>query len=692
MIKCLKKQGFTLVELLVTIILLGIVASIVIYNMTNISNTSKEIDYERYIAAIKSAADVYVTNNSDSFNELYVNKAYIYLTIGDLVKGSLLDENLKNPYTNETIDFEDKIKVNLSNETGDIIFEYPLDKNEEETFLVAISDYVIWGEGYDCMQGAGSYQLSLSDESGDLIMLNNQENIDKYNFKCSLPDGFDPEEAGNYNIQYTWITESGTKKSATRILRVLPQVVPTFKTNYDYDFTQSNWFKPELLEAGEMQDPNCPTGWKCLTYTPYVEGADPESTTLKITKKGNNPKTSEQNVTNGFISTYDTYRVDDGDKTYTLQTIVYGHYNKDYSYTATGSERIKMKLIIPAPYISGDSTNWDTKKNYKIKEPYSPIGVNRYEFKLLQNNEIANNNSEINNTNIFDKEAEYTNKLVNLLGGVCSNRELSYPKIAFRAFNNEGFIGDWTEVDANFTNNISSLIGGSSNLCSSPSNCCYKSGSSCYYNEKVVHISYGGNRFIALERYSDGELLAAYEGVNQYAFSPVSIQNKTWRIDVCDGWYYAHFTQSSPVLSNIINAGKSFSDSLLPRNYTQVLRNKSWAIGYSDATYGNAYTSYIGNVTITDGEKYGKAIYDKKPYWTTNIYGRTKHVKVSVPGTHVGEGTDVTDSYFYAYINGNLTSMYGGSNAYIKPLVQFKNLLYACSGDGSSSNPYVVAT
>ena len=66
-----RKLGFTLVELLVTIILLGVVGAIVIYNMTIVTSTSKEAEYERFVSAVKSAASVYADENPDVFKSLY---------------------------------------------------------------------------------------------------------------------------------------------------------------------------------------------------------------------------------------------------------------------------------------------------------------------------------------------------------------------------------------------------------------------------------------------------------------------------------------------------------------------------------------------------------------------------------------------------------------------------------------------
>ncbi len=58
--------------------------------------------------------------------------------------------------------------------------------------MVAINDYVVWGEPYDCMQGLGSYRLALSDEEGNLITDTNTLKND-YHLACSMPNDFEKQ-------------------------------------------------------------------------------------------------------------------------------------------------------------------------------------------------------------------------------------------------------------------------------------------------------------------------------------------------------------------------------------------------------------------------------------------------------------------------------------------------------------------
>ena len=176
-------KGFTLVELLVTVVLLGVVATIVVVNMTGISKQGQDREYEAFRQAVISAATAYSASNDDVFANLYIDKAYMYITTGDIIGSGYLDESLVNPMTKERIGKDEKIKAVLDTSSGALKFEYPAENSETEQFLVALDDYVINGEPYDCMNGIGSYKLALSDENGNMIT-DVDKLLNEYGFSC----------------------------------------------------------------------------------------------------------------------------------------------------------------------------------------------------------------------------------------------------------------------------------------------------------------------------------------------------------------------------------------------------------------------------------------------------------------------------------------------------------------------------
>ncbi len=678
----LGKKGFTLVELIVVIVLLAIVGTIVIYNMTGVSKNSRETDYARFVAAVKSAAAAYADLNPDTFDDLYVDKAYIYIEVGDLIHAGLLSEDLKNPYTEEVIGQQELVKANLDSNSGAVTFEYPVENQEDETFLVALSDYVVWGEPYDCMTGAGSYNLALSEEDGSLVMLDNQETREKYNFECSMPSDFNPQVAGNYDVTYSWVTSSGTRKSTTRTLRVLAKVRPSFKTNYEY--YEGDWFTPTYHEDTKK--------WDFLTYTPYVEGADLETTTFKITKQANDPLGNEKCVSGDeklsldncpYINKYLEYPADDGDKTYRIETVVKGHYDANYSYVAEGEMNIKSKLIIPKSFIEGTSDVWSTNKEFSISDTYSPVGVVQYEYRLSNDDKGLDNSLPVEQNNVFDRKVGVTLKDVQILGnGECTFNKLEYKYIYFRAINEDGYVGDWTLAnDAYLTNQLDQLIQSNSNNCSSCGTCCLTtSAGECYYCDKTKYLVWGGLKFNILEKEKDGSIVGAYESVSQNRVTPTDLTPGHWEIQTCDGLFSANYTYSSPVLMRIVNEAQEFLKRL-PNNYTNYLVFNTWSAGP---------TAYVGNVSEAEFNKYKAALYDTKPFWTTTTFSQGFTVYVTTPYNH-GNYTTKYNTYFYAAENGAISTRYAGTSAYVKPILKFKTL-YVCSGDGSKDHPYVVAS
>ncbi len=710
-----KKKGFTLVELLVTIVLLGVIGAIVIYNMTSISTSSKEVEYERYIAKVKSAASVYADMNQAAFNELYVSRAYIYIKIDDLVKNGLLDADLVNPYTNERIDLSDLVKASLDTTNGSVVFEYPMNETLTESTLVAISDYVVWGEPYDCMRGAGSYELALSDEEGNLIDLtatdeHGVKNMQKYNFACQMPKEFenynDPStgvkglrttKPGNYEITYSWITESGTKKTASRILRVLSKSEPSFKTNVaDYDFGKNidvknganNFIRCSNCDANNFYQPslNSDGSWRVLTYEPLIEGSDAANSSFKISKKRNNPSSNVwEDVSGGYVTSFAARQADDGDKTYKIEATVHGHYIKNYTYNSEGYARFKQELILPSQYISSDtpSTNWGTKNSYNINSDttghQSPVGIARYEYRI-SNSTSMDKSLEVINANLFEKIATVTSKDVSILSDTsCVDRALEYTNIFFRAINKDGYVGTWTRYDTKLTNQLTKLIDQDSNSCSSSASCCLRYGSECYYTNKVLYVSANNQLLVGLRKYGDGSMLFALDGTTNVKVSPLSLMNGYAEQQTCDGTFYKNYTY------NVAN------DNI----QREVLR---WA----NASFGGS--SKVVTPVIPGGASYSATTLDKKLLMTygSAVAGNPTHwlldngrsetiIYLDQPHKHANESTTAYNAYFYYAQGLNAHQQYSGQMDYVKPLIRLRDL-NICSGSGTASDPFIVLT
>ena len=231
-----RKNGYTLTEILVVVLLLTIVGGIIIFNVNVVLNNNKSKSYEKFVTTVKSSAETYANLNLNAINDLYDDKSFTYVTVGELIDQGFLDEKLTNPYTGERIKRDEIVKLSLSSETGNLTITYPVDESNKEVFLSSTVLTVTTGESVDCMEGIGSYTLALSDESGKLILDKNTL-INNYNFSCKLPDSFtktttndrkeigSTDKVGTYEIEYTWISLSGTKGRGKRFLKVVPETI-----------------------------------------------------------------------------------------------------------------------------------------------------------------------------------------------------------------------------------------------------------------------------------------------------------------------------------------------------------------------------------------------------------------------------------------------------------------------------------
>ena len=102
----MNKRGFTLIELVATIALLGIIAVISFVSINAVVNKNKENNCEILVSSIITATKDYVSDNRYNIDELTLDN----FNASILVNNNYLDGQIKNPYTKEDIT-PDSIKI-----------------------------------------------------------------------------------------------------------------------------------------------------------------------------------------------------------------------------------------------------------------------------------------------------------------------------------------------------------------------------------------------------------------------------------------------------------------------------------------------------------------------------------------------------------------------------------------------------
>ncbi|MDD3453317.1 MAG: type II secretion system protein [Bacilli bacterium] len=93
------KRGFTLIELIASLIILSIVALIVTPNIYSSIKNYREQLYATQIKSLETAAKNWVADNVDTAISLEENNYRTYVFIDDLQAGGYIDQDLKNPNT-----------------------------------------------------------------------------------------------------------------------------------------------------------------------------------------------------------------------------------------------------------------------------------------------------------------------------------------------------------------------------------------------------------------------------------------------------------------------------------------------------------------------------------------------------------------------------------------------------------------
>ena len=124
------KKGFTLVELLAVITLLGIIALITVPVVENTNKKIKQKAYEKQKESLIISLKDYRTSNP----ELFLTTDSITVTLADLVREGYIDSDVKNPKTGKGLCYNMEFsiyKVSNSNYDYNIIGDELIDEDDD---------------------------------------------------------------------------------------------------------------------------------------------------------------------------------------------------------------------------------------------------------------------------------------------------------------------------------------------------------------------------------------------------------------------------------------------------------------------------------------------------------------------------------------------------------------------------------
>lgn len=130
-----KKNGFTLVEIIVVIGLISVIGCVFMLNMSSLLNQNNENAKEEFDEVITDAAFAYLNDHQEYYinktTQELTNNAEFVITISDLIHNDYLNPNSYNPYTGGKVyeKYNDKVKIKFINEIPYIVYPVSQIKN-----------------------------------------------------------------------------------------------------------------------------------------------------------------------------------------------------------------------------------------------------------------------------------------------------------------------------------------------------------------------------------------------------------------------------------------------------------------------------------------------------------------------------------------------------------------------------------
>ena len=118
------KNGFTLVELLAILAILGAIVLVSVPSIISTNKKSQEQNYDQYTTNIENATEIYIETHPDRYATLKTtNNTTVTINTEDLVASGVIQGTLTNPKTNVQL-INEASSVTVKNQNGTLIYTF----------------------------------------------------------------------------------------------------------------------------------------------------------------------------------------------------------------------------------------------------------------------------------------------------------------------------------------------------------------------------------------------------------------------------------------------------------------------------------------------------------------------------------------------------------------------------------------
>lgn len=273
------KNGFTLVELIVTIALMLSILTMAIVSFINISNKRKEDSYLEVKKQIITAAEHYFEDNS-YYKESLTDDYFLKVSVGELVEEDYLNA-VTNPVTGEKLNYCNYVKVTKNDKSNSLNYEFFDDKENCETNsyvdvepVMNIGDFTYEPIGTKGNDGWYKINENYDKESNEIdkispgVVVKLTATVRNYDYYISSIKACDGNNVNNCNVIWNSMTDSSNSDDFNQVVaydtNTYSKTTEKSGKKIKYMVVYSLKEKPETTivksrDANYMVDVNAPT-------------------------------------------------------------------------------------------------------------------------------------------------------------------------------------------------------------------------------------------------------------------------------------------------------------------------------------------------------------------------------------------------------------------------------------------------